>query len=1118
MRTCPCNGVLCIVQEGSDGKSNEKSFFQSNVIEKNNRKITWIVLKIPVGNFKQELETMKRIIFALSASLALGVQAANYYVSPLGRDANPGTTPEKPLKTIRRALAKTVSGDTVFLKGGLYHELIVWGWQGKNPLPITIKAMPDESPVITFGWRIRGWKKGPGRLFTAPCVYAVRELWQQITLDRYLKVNSFDLVLKQPGGFYQRPSDGMLFVNPFAGAWHGDPEQAGFTVIPGTDGKQPLPFGTEKTLLAHDGMNLTGRNLHVEGLHFAFHSRGGFYMRGGKPGVFYGSGSVRNCTAVGTTGGFRLGWVLDGVVIENCRAIRNSGPGIMVGSYIKNVKVRNNFLLDNGNCPPFYGNYTSIIGNVTNMSRYGIDAEFVDFIGNTILSLDKSRQGGVMRCKSGIKKHTNVLNNVMGGGGVSFNAMPGSTATIDNNTVFPGKFYFSTSRTGEKYHPDLKDNICGGPDWREKIGFVNPEKYDFRLLPSSPFKGVGAFPGPAPVYFAAPGKAGGDGRLLKSPVGAEKLPSLLKSGDTVYFLPGQYTGSFTFRNLKNITLSDQSCGKARWHGAKFEFDNCENVRIDGMDFKDTRFAFRNSTVSFTEVLVENGSFTAEKGKTVFANSRLFKFVGDASGRVVLRENLLDGVAVKASDVISEHNGFAAEAQLKAWPFKETFPSFAAGEKRADGKIVFPVKNLIDGTAGTWIGGRAVKDTKGPLKVENIAVTSLDCGTRALISWTTPEDYVRAEADVFQNGKRVFTGKVPFGCYLSCGNAVCLRSLKNGVPARAELRLYRHNEDKPWKTVLEFTPVKSAPGTPRVLEAGNGKAFKTVAAALLTARPGDTILIAPGTYAEMLDVRQNNITIRAACPGTVKLSAAFMFDYTIRGEDVKGISIENLDFIGLRYSPSEAGVTFMRSEKIKLKNCRFLAIGDRRMGNNHFYGRYLKDVEISNCVFDRGFQGVWIMESTGYVKLDHNTFWGCGVNAVHLAGGPKAELFITNNLFQDVVSSHASPAVSVGSPKSKLVCDWNLYWHTKERCPGQKIFGMGGVLGIHAVAHVLSKDACATIGETRQRYGIEKNGLRADPKLRDAAKGDFHLLPGSPAAKRGSDGKDIGADLSVFAGK
>ena len=37
-----------------------------------------------------------------------------------------------------------------------------------------------------------------------------------------------------------------------------------------------------------------------------------------------------------------------------------------------------------------------------------------------------------------------------------------------------------------------------------------------------------------------------------------------------------------------------------------------------------------------------------------------------------------------------------------------------------------------------------------------------------------------------------------------------------------------------------------------------------------------------------------------------------------------------------------------------------------------------------------------------------------------------------------------------------------------------------------------------------------------PEFRNIAKGDFSLRPGSPARKRGSDGRDIGADLTVFA--
>jgi hypothetical protein len=63
---------------------------------------------------------------------------------------------------------------------------------------------------------------------------------------------------------------------------------------------------------------------------------------------------------------------------------------------------------------------------------------------------------------------------------------------------------------------------------------------------------------------------------------------------------------------------------------------------------------------------------------------------------------------------------------------------------------------------------------------------------------------------------------------------------------------------------------------------------------------------------------------------------------------------------------------------------------------------------------------------------------------------------------------------------------------------------------------MQRDAYVTIEECRKHYGVEKNGLFADPKMMDPANGNFALAPDSPARKRGSDGKDIGADLSVWA--
>ena len=291
-------------------------------------------------------------------------------------------------------------------------------------------------------------------------------------------------------------------------------------------------------------------------------------------------------------------------------------------------------------------------------------------------------------------------------------------------------------------------------------------------------------------------------------------------------------------------------------------------------------------------------------------------------------------------------------------------------------------------------------------------------------------------------------------------------------------------------------------------------MKEYAEAVLAAGKGDTVLVHPGTYPEMINVYSDGVTIKSVKPGTVRFSAENLFDYVIKAGNVKGLTIDGIDFTGARYSSSAKLIEITRSEKIRILHCRFHAGENRKMGNLHIYGRFVKGFEVKNCVFDSGFHSLWLLES-GDVLIDHNTFWGIGINAMHIGGGAGEKVVITNNICQDVVANHTSPAISVGHNKSNIVCDWNLYWNTK-RCPNQKVFGLGGKIGIHAVGQVMRQDAYVTIEECRKHYNIEKNGLYADPRMKDPAQGDFTLAPDSPARKRGSDGKDIGADLSVFA--
>lgn len=98
----------------------------------------------------------KRSILVILMSLAVlltciptfgQVYSGDYFVSPEGSDNNPGTM-EQPFKTIQKAADVVQPGDTVYIRGGTYHELTVIGTSGTENATITFQAYNDEVPVI----------------------------------------------------------------------------------------------------------------------------------------------------------------------------------------------------------------------------------------------------------------------------------------------------------------------------------------------------------------------------------------------------------------------------------------------------------------------------------------------------------------------------------------------------------------------------------------------------------------------------------------------------------------------------------------------------------------------------------------------------------------------------------------------------------------------------------------------------------------------------------------------------------------------------------------------------------------------------------------------------------
>ena len=130
-------------------------------VNKNNHSLLFLVVAV-------------LMMFSMPACYA----AENYkiYVSPQGNDANNGTI-EKPFQTIERAKmeVRKIKGDksvTVFLRGGTYtlSKTVVFGMEdsGKEGASITYAAYPGETPIISSGKEIKGWKKVTGTLSGLP--------------------------------------------------------------------------------------------------------------------------------------------------------------------------------------------------------------------------------------------------------------------------------------------------------------------------------------------------------------------------------------------------------------------------------------------------------------------------------------------------------------------------------------------------------------------------------------------------------------------------------------------------------------------------------------------------------------------------------------------------------------------------------------------------------------------------------------------------------------------------------------------------------------------------------------------------------------------------------------
>ena len=88
------------------------------------------------------------VLIIILLSVIPAYTQTNYYVSTSGNDANPGTI-NQPWRTIQHAANSVSAGDTVFVRGGTYNEIVTINVSGSHSDGyVTFKNYPGENPVV----------------------------------------------------------------------------------------------------------------------------------------------------------------------------------------------------------------------------------------------------------------------------------------------------------------------------------------------------------------------------------------------------------------------------------------------------------------------------------------------------------------------------------------------------------------------------------------------------------------------------------------------------------------------------------------------------------------------------------------------------------------------------------------------------------------------------------------------------------------------------------------------------------------------------------------------------------------------------------------------------------
>ncbi|MBN1671422.1 MAG: right-handed parallel beta-helix repeat-containing protein [Kiritimatiellae bacterium] len=1079
------------------------------------------------------------------------------YVAPGGADTNDGLSREAALATLSAAAKRVKPGDLVLVGGGTYRERVKLERPGTAEHPIVFRAMPGETALLTFGEKPAGWRRVNGTRFC----YAVawprlpNDVWDERDGCRYVGVGDPLTLERMPGSYRYEGDRAGLVVHPLGSR---TPEAAGIVVAAHSDYSLGRTTGKIRpgleswfgraTVLWDKGIEFAAPHNVVEGFVVAYYPIG----------IHIGADFcvARRNTVYGCREGI-YACSGDKGLVEGNRCIRNYSHGIVVQT-TNDVVVRGNVCLHNEPTgAAFQGHTTGKTGNPHNLALYGgwLPGD-VSFIGNTVIAASGEHVFRIKNTAGRINMTQNVL--VGGHAGAHFpsRARGGRGADFSFNTIVGGSLFDRHAHGSAVIGPD---HCEGGKSKADaplylpasaapEDAFADPVRHDYRLRADSPHLGKGAHPKPAPLrYVSVKGDDSADGRTPRTAwrtIG--KAAGAALPGETVCILPGTYcetvrmppraeqTASIAFRSHGRGSVVLDGEGK-REYG--LVLDSVRGIVVDGLTFRGfTRAAvlIENGTeIELAENVLEGpsvGVAVAGGSGLALLNNTFHRChsgldARGTGGGLTLRNNLFVSaggapVALDASAksrLISERNAFAgagADAWLGPWQaaVRETHPSLAVDVALVPPHFRLPKDSPLAfaGLTGKPFGARGAEPDAGPVRIEDFRVASVS-PHQAIVAWRTPFDFPDATLRWNTGDGTAKSQHVPQDRVLKeteC--AARIEGLAAGTTCNVTLDVRTRDGRKGQAELAVHVPQTAR--TPAILyvaptgrddAAGRSRAqpLRSLSAAALLAVPGDTVLVAPGTYPETLTMWTGGIspaqrvTFRSETPGEAVIDCGLLRSLAIRAQGVKHVTIDGFRIVG----DMKEAVRIQNAKDVVFVN-NVLPFSDRT--HEKLYADNCRGLLISNNVFATGWTSI-LARNCDDVRIEHNTVSHGGINSVWLDGRPGARYRIANNILYGRMSdAKDNPAFTV-KPTDNLLCDYNLYWQNPKPRGGVALFNDAGTRGN------LGRKNARTIEEAVERYGVERNGRLADPRFINLRENDFRLKPDSPAVGMGEGGVTVG---------